>query len=101
MAYLNAIPMKTAAAMSQVNQPKENGLDLNFLILSTQSRAKSENRIIMDSRRMNLDWASRAVSGRNKHANLRYIKMNNYLLLKPLLINYIRTLAFKTESLFS
>jgi len=56
--------MKTAAAMSQVNQPKENGLDLNFLILRTHNNARRENRIIMDSRRMYLDWASRAVSGK-------------------------------------
>jgi hypothetical protein len=41
--------MKVAAAISQVNQPKENGFDLNFLILRTQRRATRENNIIMDS----------------------------------------------------
>ena len=58
--------MKTAAETNQANHFNENGFERNFLILRTQRRPRSENWIIMDSSKMNLDCASRAVSGRKK-----------------------------------
>ena len=58
--------MKVAAAVSHVNHPKEKGWDRYLRILRTLSKANKENKIIIDSRRMNRDWASRAVSGVKK-----------------------------------
>jgi hypothetical protein len=47
--------MKTAVVVSQPNHPTEKGCDRYARILSALSKARSENKIIIDSRRMNRD----------------------------------------------
>ena len=64
--YLKAQPILIAAKTSQNDQPNPKGLDLYCLIFRMLRTASRLNMIIMDSRRMNLDWARMAVSEKKR-----------------------------------
>lgn len=58
--------MHTAVTVNQRHHPKENGADRWVRIFRALKSPHKLNKIIMDSSKMNLDWARRAVSETKK-----------------------------------